>query len=284
MPTIQKTIAVCGAGTMGAGIAQAAAQQGFNVKLYDTQSGILERARNGIKANLQTLADKQKITLSQKVTILNQLEWITDISACRADIIIEAIVENLPIKIELFRQLAALNGPDTIYASNTSSLPISAIAASHPFPSQVAGLHFFNPATYMKLVELVLTPATSEATVSTLEQLVRALDKTPVLCHDAPGFIVNRVARPFYIEALRLAEEGVPVVTIDALMTASGFKMGPFQLMDLIGNDINYSVSCSVFEQLGQPARLKPSYLQQEKVAQGKLGRKSGAGFYNYPA
>ncbi|ULQ52285.1 3-hydroxyacyl-CoA dehydrogenase NAD-binding domain-containing protein [Flavihumibacter fluvii] len=284
MPAINKTICVCGAGTMGAGITQAAAQQGFAVILYDLNPAVLQQARDQVENNLQVLHEKQKLSLAEKASIIENIQWSGDINQCRAEIIIEAIVENLPAKIDLFKQLAAINGPTAIYASNTSSLAITAIALAHPFPARVAGLHFFNPATLMKLVEVVQTIHSADNTIQTLVQLVKNLGKTPVVCNDAPGFIVNRVARPFYIESLRLAEEGIPIPVIDALMTAAGFKMGPFRLMDLIGNDINYAVSCSIYEQMGEPARLKPSFIQQEKVAQGKLGRKSGAGYYTYSA
>lgn len=269
---------------MGAGITQAAAQQGFAVILYDLNPAVLQQARDQVENNLQVLHEKQKLSLAEKASIIENIQWSGDINQCRAEIIIEAIVEKLPAKIDLFKQLAAINGPTAIYASNTSSLAITAIALAHPFPARVAGLHFFNPATLMKLVEVVQTIHSAGNTIQTLVQLVKDLGKIPVVCKDAPGFIVNRVARPFYIESLRLAEEGIPIPVIDALMTAAGFKMGPFRLMDLIGNDINYAVSCSIYEQLGEPARLKPSFIQQEKVAQGKLGRKSGAGYYTYSA
>lgn len=267
---------------MGTGIAQAAALHGFQVKLYDLNAIVLENSRELIEKNLQGLVDKGKMSSTEKTGVTENLQWESDSRQCTADIIIEAIVEKLPEKIALFNQMAAVNGPSAVYASNTSSLAIASIAAAHPFPNRMAGMHFFNPATIMKLVEVVETTVTDTETIQVLIQLAKDLGKVPVVCKDSPGFIVNRVARPYYIESLRLAEEGVAIPVIDALLTAAGFKMGPFRLMDLIGNDINYAVSCSVYEQLGEPGRLKPSFIQQQKVAQGKLGRKSGAGYYTY--
>lgn len=279
-----KTICVCGAGTMGSGIAQAAAQHGFSVILYDLSEGVLQQARSRIEKNLHSLVEKQKISEQAKGQILEQLRYEHRLQACVADLVIEAVVEKPEVKHQLFSQLAAINPPHTIFATNTSSLSVTAIAAGHPDPSRVAGMHFFNPATIMRLVEIVRTPHTSGEVITSLQKLATDMGKVPVLCNDAPGFIVNRVARPYYIEALRLAEEGVEPATIDALLEASGFKMGPFRLMDLIGNDVNYAVSCSVYEQLGKPERLKPSPIQAQKVESGQLGRKSGAGYYTYKA
>jgi 3-hydroxybutyryl-CoA dehydrogenase len=180
--------------------------------------------------------------------------------------------------------LSDLNKTVTILATNTSSLSVSQIATGVPNPERVIGMHFFNPATLMKLVEVVKGEQTSESSIQTIFSVAKQLNKTPVLCRDVPGFIVNRVARPYYIESLRLIEEGLSDFhTIDALMESSGFKMGPFKLMDLIGNDINFAVSCSVYQQLGETPRLKPSIIQEEKVRRGELGRKTGEGYYKYP-
>jgi 3-hydroxybutyryl-CoA dehydrogenase len=202
---------------------------------------------------------------------------------CLGDIIIEAIVEKPEPKIALFNQLAGINRSETVFASNTSSLSITKIAQAVKNPERVIGMHFFNPATIMKLVEVVKTDLTNEKTASAIIALTKQLGKTPVLCKDSPGFIVNRVARPYYIESLRLAEENTgDFTTIDSLMESTGFKMGPFKLMDLIGNDINYAVSCSVYEQLDKPERLKPSSIQKEKVETGQLGKKTNKGYYNY--
>jgi 3-hydroxybutyryl-CoA dehydrogenase len=207
--------------------------------------------------------------------------FTSEINHCRADIIIEAIVEKPEVKVSLFNQLASINSDKTIFASNTSSLSISSIASAVIHPGRVAGLHFFNPAPIMKLVEVVKGKQTSAEVIEALVQLTRKLGKTPVVCLDSPGFIVNRVARPYYIESLRMVEEGLASFeTIDRLLESRGFKMGPFRLMDLIGNDVNYAVSCSVYEQLNKPERLKPSYIQKEKVEKGELGKKTGKGYY----
>lgn len=277
------TIGICGAGTMGSGIAQVAAAAGFTVLLYDVNEAMLQSARSNITKGLQKLVTKQKLTAEAKENALQRLTFITDVQACKANLIIEAIVEKLEAKVALFNQLATINSAQTILASNTSSLSITATAGHLNNPARVAGLHFFNPAPVMPLVEIVKGEQTAHHTVQQLVQLIQQMNKTPVVCKDAPGFIVNRVARPFYIEALRLLEEGVATIeTIDSLMEDKGFKMGPFKLMDLIGNDINYAVSCSVYEQLKQPQRLQPSYIQKEKVATNELGKKTGKGYYKY--
>jgi 3-hydroxybutyryl-CoA dehydrogenase len=202
---------------------------------------------------------------------------------CIADIVIEAIIEKAEAKIALFNQLAEINHSETIFATNTSSLSVSVIAAGVMHPPRVAGLHFFNPAPVMKLVEVVKGAQSAEEVIQVLVNLSKQLGKTPVVCKDAPGFIVNHVARPYYLESLRILEMGhSDIETIDALLEATGFRMGPFRLMDLIGNDINYSVSRSVYEQMGKPERLMPSPIQQQKVESGQLGKKTGKGYYEY--
>lgn len=277
------SICVCGAGTMGSGIAQVSAQAGFHTILYELNEAVLEKAKSSVEKNLQFLVDKNKISAADKEKVQQRMVYTSDIQTCLADVFIEAIVEKPAIKIGLFNQLAELNHSDCIFASNTSSLSITGIAEKVMSPERVIGMHFFNPAPLMKLVEVVNTRFTNEQTTQTIIALTKEMGKVPVLCKDSPGFIVNRVARPYYIESLRLAEEGIADYTqIDTLLEATGFKMGPFKLMDLIGNDINYAVSCSVYEQLGNPERLKPSYLQQEKVEAGDLGRKTGKGYYRY--
>jgi 3-hydroxybutyryl-CoA dehydrogenase len=279
------SICVCGAGTMGSGIAQAAAQAGFYTLLYELNSTVLEKANSGIEKNLQLLVEKGKMNVGDKEKVLQRIQFTNDLHTCLADVFIEAIIEKPAVKIALFNQLAELNHSECIFASNTSSLSIAAIAEKVQHPERVIGMHFFNPATIMKLVEVVNTPFTAKEVTATIIELAKQMGKTPVVCKDAPGFIVNRVARPYYIESLRLAEEGLTNFSqIDRVLEASGFKMGPFKLMDLIGNDINYVVSCSVYEQLNKPERLKPSYIQQEKVEKGELGKKSGKGYYNYNA
>lgn len=277
------TICVCGAGTMGSGIAQAAAQSGFYTLLYELNPAVLEKARTSIEKNLQALVEKGKITTEEKTKIQKRIHFTDDIQTCLADVFIEAIIEKPDIKIGLFNQLAELNHSESVFATNTSSLSVSKIAAGVMSPQRVIGMHFFNPATIMKLVEVVNTEHTNAQTMATVVKLARQMGKVPVICKDSPGFIVNRVARPYYIESLRLVEEGVTdFPQADRLLEASGFKMGPFKLMDLIGNDINYAVSCSVYEQMNNPERLKPSYIQEQKVKEGKLGKKSGEGYYHY--
>jgi 3-hydroxybutyryl-CoA dehydrogenase len=277
------SICVCGAGTMGSGIALAAAQNGFSTLLYELNTTVLEKAKTGMEKNLQSLVEKGKLSGAEKESILQRIHFTDDIQSCLADVFIEAIIERPEIKIALFNQLAELNHSECIFASNTSSLSIAMIAEQVQRPERVIGMHFFNPATIMKLVEVVTTPHTNQITTDTIIELAKQMGKTPVLCKDAPGFIVNRVARPYYIESLRLVEEGkVTMEQADRLLEATGFKMGAFKLMDLIGNDINYAVSCSVYEQLNQPERLKPSYIQEQKVKEGKLGKKSGEGYYQY--
>jgi 3-hydroxybutyryl-CoA dehydrogenase len=278
-----QTLCICGAGTMGSGIAQAAAQSSIYTVLFDLNSEVLQKAETAIHRNLQSLVDKRKITVEQKDNIAGHLSFTTELNNCIADVIIEAIIEKPEAKIALFNQLAEINHSETIFATNTSSLSVSQLQQKIMQPQRVAGMHFFNPATIMKLVEVVKGEHTSDVAIEQLIALAKQMGKTPVLCKDAPGFIVNRVARPYYIESLKLLEDDVATMeTIDALMEASGFKMGPFKLMDLIGNDINYAVSCSVYEQMGKPKRLQPSPIQQEKVQSGKLGKKTGEGYYKY--
>jgi 3-hydroxybutyryl-CoA dehydrogenase len=277
------SICVCGAGTMGSGIAQVSAQSGFYTILYELNPVILDKAKTGIEKDLQKLVDKGKLDAAGKEKTWQRIHFTGDLQSCLADVFIEAIIEKTEAKSALFNQLAELNHSECIFATNTSSLPVTAIASSIKNPERVIGMHFFNPAPVMKLVEIVATRFTNENTITVITDLCRQMGKTPVLCKDSPGFIVNRVARPYYIESLRLAEEGIiDYASADRLLEASGFKMGPFKLMDLIGNDINYAVSVSVHEQLGKPERLKPSFLQKDKVDKGELGKKSGKGYYEY--
>jgi 3-hydroxybutyryl-CoA dehydrogenase len=255
---------------------------GYRTLLYDVNPEMLRKGQAAIEKSLHLQAEKNKIGREEKQAVLGPLHFINDIRDAIAELVIEAIVEKQEIKLDLFYRLAALNSPDTILASNTSSLSLTALADNIPHPERVAGLHFFNPAPLMKLVEIVTTKYTNESTIRTVKNTALQMGKTPVLCKDAPGFIVNHVARPYYLEALRLVERGFATIeTIDSLMEASGFKMGPFRLMDLIGNDVNYAVSCSVYEAMGRPERLKPSPIQELKVQNGELGRKSGKGWYS---
>ena len=268
---------------MGSGIAHVSAAAGFNTILFEVNEDVLQKAKSKIEKDLQTSVEKQKISREKKENILKKLVFTSHIQQCMGDVIIEAIIEKPEAKISLFNQLAELNSLNTIFASNTSSLSISAIAKEIVNPERFAGLHFFNPAPLMKLVEVVRGEQTSDEVMSSLIGLTKKFGKTPVVCKDSPGFVVNRVARPYYIESLRLVEEGsADFETIDRILESKGFKMGPFKLMDLIGNDINYAVSCSVYEQLNKPERLKPSYIQKEKVEKGELGKKTGKGYYSY--
>ncbi len=276
-------ICICGAGTMGSGIAQAAASSGFYAILYELNDAVLEKAKVSIEKNLQSLVEKRKITGNAKEETLNNLRFTNNLHDCLGDVIVEAIIEKPEAKIALFNQLAEINHSETVFASNTSSLSITQIAKGVKNPERAIGMHFFNPATIMKLVEVVKTDLTNEQTTNIIIELSKQMNKTPVICKDSPGFIVNRIARPFYIESLRLIEEElIDFAKIDSLMESTGFKMGPFKLMDLIGNDINYAVSCSIYEQLGDPERLRPSFIQKEKVETGQLGKKTRKGYYEY--
>ena len=278
-----QSIGVCGAGTMGSGIAQVAAMAGYRTILFDVDAAMVQKGRAGIEKGLHTLVEKNKLTAIERQSIMDRLSFTADIQDCVADLLIEAIVEKPAIKQDLFTRLAEVNSPVSIFASNTSSLSLTALAEDIPHPERFAGMHFFNPAPLMKLVEVVATPLASENTIRAITAVAVQMGKTPVRCTDAPGFIVNHVARPYYLEALRLMEEGLgDMETIDAIMEATGFRMGPFRLMDLIGNDINYAVSCSVYEAMGKPQRLKPSPIQEQKVQEGALGRKTGKGYYRY--
>ena len=277
------TLCVCGAGTMGSGIAQAAIQSGIYTVLYEPNTAILEKAKTSIEKSLLLLVEKGKITSEVKSKALMQIQFTDDVQGLLADVFIEAIIEKPEIKIGLFNQLAEMNHGESIFATNTSSLSVTKIAEAVINPARVIGMHFFNPATIMKLVEVVNTDYTSAETTQTIIELAKNMGKTPVLCKDAPGFIVNRVARPYYLESLKLVEENISSYEqTDRLMEATGFKMGPFKLMDLIGNDINYAVSCSLFDQLKNPERLRPSPIQKSLVENGELGKKSGKGYYNY--
>jgi 3-hydroxybutyryl-CoA dehydrogenase len=277
------TICICGAGTMGSGIAQVAAQHGFKTIQFDIDAAMVEKSKAAIKKNYQTLVDKGRLTEEERIKSLDRLSFTNDINDCKADVIIEAIIEKKEAKVQLFKQLADINNEQVIFATNTSSLSINSIVGELNDAERVVGMHFFNPAPIMKLVEVVKGEQTSIEVINTIVELSKQLGKTPVVCKDVPGFIVNRVARPYYLEAMKLIESGVAdVETLDKVMEASGFKMGPFKLMDLIGMDINYSVSNIVWEALGKPGRLTPSSIQKQKVDAGELGKKTGKGFYQY--
>ncbi|MFA6261930.1 MAG: 3-hydroxyacyl-CoA dehydrogenase NAD-binding domain-containing protein [Bacteroidia bacterium] len=278
-----KSIAVAGAGTMGAGIAEVMARAGYAVLLFDISADMLHKANEGISGSLQSQVDKGKLTATEKDAILLHIALTTDVNELQCDLLIEAIVEKLEVKQQFFKAVAAINPQDTILASNTSSIPITRIAAGIPNPERFLGIHFFNPAPVMKLVEIISGVETDPAVVTLCKNLIEKTGKTCVNAADAPGFIVNRVARHYYVEGLKLAEEQVAdISTIDALMENNGFKMGPFRLMDLIGVDTNFAVTSSMFALFHQDAKFRPSRIQQQKVDAGHHGRKSGKGFYTY--
>ena len=278
-----KTIAVAGAGAMGAGIAQVFAQAGYAVMLFDLNPTQLDKAKADISSNLTIAVSKGKLTEQAKNDTLSEIEFTADINTLKAELVIEAIVEKLEAKRELFLKLAEINPATTIFASNTSSIPITRIAAGIPSPGRVIGMHFFNPAHIMKLVEVISGAETAEEVTETMKALTLKIGKTLVVAKDSPGFIVNRVARHYYVESLRMLEERVaPFETIDALMESAGFRMGPFTLMDAVGNDINFAVTSSLFNSFHQDAKFRPSRIQQQKVDAGHFGKKSGRGFYNY--
>jgi len=278
-----KTICICGAGTMGSGIAQVAAQAGFQTIQFDLNPEMVEKSRQSISTGLTKLVEKGRLTTAEQEAIMNRMLFTSEAKDCKADMIIEAIIEKKEAKINLFQNLSTINTSETILATNTSSISVTEIAEAVSHPERVVGMHFFNPAPLMKLVEVIETAKTSPAVIEQTLAVTKQMQKTPVLCKDAPGFIVNRVARHYYLEAMRFVEkEQADIATIDQLMEASGFKMGPFKLMDLIGMDINYGVSNIVWEALGKPSRLTPSSVQRAKVEAGELGRKTGKGFYSY--
>ncbi len=280
-----KTVGIVGAGTMGNGIAQVAARAGFDVVLYDISAEVLKGAMARIKADFRRWVEKGKITATEATEALSAIHPRRNFGDMgNADFIIEAAAEDLNVKKEIFKKLDAIVAPEAILTSNTSSLSISAIASMTKTPESVVGMHFFNPPALMKLVEVVRGRQTSDETTKTACDLALRMKKIPVVCKDTPGFIVNRVARPFYGEALRLLAEGVATVEeIDMIVKMEGgFRMGPFELMDLIGIDVNYAVTKSVYEQFFHEPRFRPHPIQRQMVEAGTLGRKTKKGFYTY--
>jgi 3-hydroxybutyryl-CoA dehydrogenase len=278
-----KKVGIAGAGAMGLGIAQVFAQAKFEVVLFDVNSIQLEKAKSEIEKNLAFAFSKNKISEADKNATLPRISFSTDVNSLKSDLVIEAIIEKLEVKRELFQKLAEINSADTILATNTSSIPVTRIAKGIPNPSRIAGMHFFNPAHLMKLVEIISGAETSKEVAEVIKQLSITIGKTPIMCNDSPGFIVNRVARHYYVESLKMLEEkNAPIETIDALMESTGFKMGPFKLMDHVGNDINFAVTSSLFESFHHDAKFRPSRVQQQKIDAGHLGKKTGKGFYNY--
>lgn len=278
-------VGVLGAGTMGAGIAQVAAQSGHPTVLVDVNAEQLQKAQAGIEKVLARLVEKGTKTEAEKNEILGRLTYasgIADFKDC--GLVIEAIVEKIEVKHSVFKEMEAAVSADCILASNTSSLSIASIGSVLKNPVRIIGIHFFNPAPLMPLVEIIPAVQTSEEVLATAKTIIDSWKKITVVCKDTPGFIVNRVARPFYGEALRIYEEGVAdFATIDWAMThIGGFRMGPFTLMDYIGNDINYTVTETVFAAFYYDPRFKPSFTQKRHAEAGFLGRKTGRGYYNY--
>lgn len=282
-PTAVNKIVVIGAGTMGQGIAQVCAMWGCSTTLYDIKEAMLDKAKAGIERNLDKGIEKGKVTEAKKAETLSHLSFSASFEDLVGDIIIEAIIENLAVKQELFSKLEAQNNPEAIFATNTSSIPVTRIGTDLQHPERLVGLHFFNPVHIMKLVEIISGAATSPRVAQQMYDFAKALGKQPVMAEDAPGFIVNRVARHFYVEGLKVLEEGVADVgAIDRLVESAGFRMGPFRLMDLIGVDTNFSVTTSMFNAFHQDPKFRPSRIQEQKVDAGHHGRKTGKGFYSY--
>ena len=270
---------------MGSGIAQVAATSGCAVKLFDLNQEALTKSKNALEVSLSKLVEKEKIDATEKSRIQNNISYVNTLNELAdSDLVIEAIVENLEVKRKVFSELETLVSEKTILASNTSSLSIASIAASCQKPERVIGIHFFNPAPLMQLVEVIPAVQTSKEVLQQSVQIISDWKKVVAVAKDTPGFIVNRVARPFYSESLRIYEEGVAdFATIDwALKTIGNFKMGPFELMDFIGHDVNYIVTETVFTAFYFDPKFKPSFTQKRLLEAGFLGRKSGRGFYNY--
>jgi 3-hydroxybutyryl-CoA dehydrogenase len=277
------SVGIIGSGAMGSGIAQVAAVAGHSVLVYDTNPSALEKSKTNLSATLQKLQEKGKISNAEE--IMSRFSFISDMTAFAAcGLIIEAIVENIEVKKNVFASLEQVVKDDCVLASNTSSLSIASIAAACKKADRVIGIHFFNPAPLMALVEIIPAIQTETSLPEQIKRLMVQWGKSPVIAKDTPGFIVNRVARPFYSEALRIYEEGIAdMATIDwAMTTLAGFKMGPFTLMDYIGHDVNYVVTETVFQSFFYDPRYKPSFSQKRLLEAGWLGRKSGKGFYNY--
>ncbi|WP_232330853.1 MULTISPECIES: 3-hydroxyacyl-CoA dehydrogenase family protein [unclassified Thermoactinomyces] len=276
--------AVIGAGTMGMGIVEVLAGNGFSVQVVELSQDLFNDALQKMDKRLLRRVEKGKMAAREREEILGRIRYVPAINNLdQVDLVIEAVVENLAVKQEVFKDLDACTSPDTILASNTSSLSITGIAAKTTRPERVLGLHFFNPVPRMALVEVVAGMATSPALVEAVSEWIRTLGKEPVKVKDVPGFLVNRVARPFHTEAYRIVQEGTAgKAQVDRIIRSAGFKMGPFELQDLIGIDINYAASVSVYEGYFHDPRFRPHFVQQRMVESGALGRKTGKGHYSY--
>lgn len=282
---MSKKIGIIGSGAMGAGIAQVFATAGHEVLVYDANADALVRAEKNLAITMEKLVTKNKYTADKAEAIQQAIHYVKELEAfASADLVIEAIIEDLSVKQQVFKNLEEVVSSSCVLASNTSSLSIASIAAACEKPERVIGIHFFNPAPVMALVEIIPAVQTDPALAEQIKALIADAAKLPVITKDTPGFIVNRVARPFYGEAIRILEEGVAdCETIDFAMTSiGGFRMGPFELMDFIGHDVNYRVTESVFEAFFYDPKFKPSFTQKRLFEAGYYGRKSGKGFYSY--
>ena len=276
-------IAVVGAGTMGAGIAESSALAGLSVVMVDVREEALDLGRHTIEKDLDRRVRKGRLSEEERRASIGRVSATTSLESCAdSPVVIEAVVEDMAVKTRVFGDLESVVASEAVLATNTSSLSVAGIAAATEYPERVVGMHFFNPVPAMRLVEVVTGPSTDPWAVSQVEEMAERLGKTPIRVSDTPGFVVNRVARPFYLEALRLVEAGGKPGQIDAAIRGAGFRMGPLQLADLIGNDVNLTVSESLFERYYYHPRFRPSYFQRSMVEGGLLGRKSGRGFYDY--
>ncbi|HEX6222978.1 MAG TPA: 3-hydroxyacyl-CoA dehydrogenase NAD-binding domain-containing protein [Chryseolinea sp.] len=278
-----KSIAVVGAGTMGQGIAQVCAQAGYAVMLYDTQPEITRNAIANIRKNYEGAVEEGKLTSDKKDNALHLIQAVGDFRQLQVELAIEAVVERLDVKQKIICELEKLNAKDCILVSNTSSFPITLIASGLKHKDRFAGLHFFNPAHTVNMVEIIQGSLTSQNTVDVLRAFASSISKPSVISHDSPGFIVDRISIPFFLESLKMVEDGISdFKTIDALCRSTGFRMGPFELMDDHGIDRNLAMTSSMYQAFYYDPKFRPSRIQQKKVDAGHNGKKSGRGFYDY--